>query len=206
MAMAEAEGEQSLTVPEANTLPGAETLSDSVSGVASMIPFSDEIMAGAATPFRAGYNALTGAPGDPSFTGRMGEAYDTEKGNLDARQEVATARSPIAHTIGQAGAIPLMPIKGGSLMGVAPRAAGAQIAARTGLQQRIATMMPAAPRTAGEATKAFGKRMGKGALAGAGWGTLYGAGEGGSVDNTFGQSMSKRGENAAYGVLVAMIL
>jgi hypothetical protein len=110
---------------EAVTAPYAG-LHDSATGIgdAMTLGFKDEILAGAAAPFRAGYNALTGGGFD------LGSAYDTELANQRGIQKIAEKRSPIATTVGQiAGGIasPSMAPVGGApatVLGMAGRGAG----------------------------------------------------------------------------------
>jgi hypothetical protein len=79
----------------------AQTIDDSVSGVASGIPFSDEIEAGMAAPFRAIARKVKAgdwsAPGLDDF----GDAYNTEVEGLRKRRADASERSPVATTVGQ---------------------------------------------------------------------------------------------------------
>ncbi len=90
------------------------SLHDSATGVGQGITlgFGDEIMAGMATPFRAGYNYLTG--GDPSISG----AYNTELGRQRDILHGAEKRSPIGTGVGElAGGLAL---GGNAAAGAAP--------------------------------------------------------------------------------------
>src|SRR3990167_2450905 len=67
------------------------TVHDATTGVGMGIPFKDELMAGAATPFRVAGRAITGADEGQSIGERFGSAYDVE---LEQQRQIeAQARS-----------------------------------------------------------------------------------------------------------------
>ncbi len=75
---------------------GLDTFSDATQGLGQTATagYGDEIMAGMAAPFRAGYNALTGKGFD------LGAAYDTELANQRNIIHGAEKRSPKAYAVG----------------------------------------------------------------------------------------------------------
>jgi hypothetical protein len=78
----------------------SDTMDDATTGVGAGIPFSDEIMAGAAALPRAiARKVKAGDWQAPGFSD-IGDAYNTEHNQLIARNREATQRSPIAHTVG----------------------------------------------------------------------------------------------------------
>lgn len=79
----------------------AQTLDDSISGVASGIPFSDEIEAGIAAPFRAVAQKVKAGDWSAPGLSDFGDAYSTEVEGLRKRRSDAAERSPTATTVGQ---------------------------------------------------------------------------------------------------------
>ena len=95
----------------------AQTVDDSVSGVGSGIPFSDEIEAGIAAPFRAIARKVKAGDWQAPGLSDIADAYNTEKTGLDKRRSDAGARSPVATTVGAiAGGVMATP----TLPGAAP--------------------------------------------------------------------------------------
>lgn len=138
--------------PQSALETARQTLSDTTEGVAQGIPFSDEIMAGVAAPFRAGYEAITGQ-GEGGLLDRLASAYTTEVTALRDRFRRANERSPVASTVGS--------IAGGLAFGGTAAKGGATLL---------------------NATKAtYPQMIGRGAAEGAAYGALYGAGEGEGV-------------------------
>lgn len=161
------------SAPEVSGLQGAiETFQDATTGVESGIPFSDEMVAGAAAPFRAAYGIgrdVIQGRGGKGLLGRLGEAYDTELGNIRGIQQRAAERSPIAHTGGA--------IAGGMALGGQLSKGGATL---------LNVAKPTVP-----------GMIGRGAAEGAAYGGVYGFGEGEGVEDRVNRGL----EGAAIGAL-----
>lgn len=78
-----------------------QTIDDSVSGVGSGIPFSDEIEATAAMPFRAIARKVQSGDWSAPGLSDFGDAYNTEVTGIRDRRKAAGERSPVATTVGQ---------------------------------------------------------------------------------------------------------
>ncbi len=156
-------------------LPGGETLGDATQRVGSGIPFSDEILAGAATPFRAAYNAATGADAGKSLSDRLGGAYDTEVAHERQLQSDASVRSPIAGMIGDVAGGALT-MGGGGAAAELPSLAAVTAEREAAAQAAAAAAAPV--KSAATRVADFAGRTGKSAGAGAAYGGVQGFSEG----------------------------
>ena len=161
----------------------APTLHDAATGVGQGITlgFGDEIMAGMAAPFRAGYNKLTGGEFD------LGSAYDTELEGLRGRLKQSKERSPIASTVGE--------ITGAMALGGAGAAGAAPVKAT------YPAMMGRGAATGAAYGGAYGFGTGEGTedrLGGAAKGATVGAVTGGALGAVGARQASKAARKAAH--------
>jgi hypothetical protein len=153
---------------------GLDTLHDATTGAGSGVSLGgkDELLAGMAAPFRAGYNALTGNGFD------LGAAYDTELANQRGIDKAAQGRSPKGYTTGEI-------IGGVSAGGI-------------GSPATLAARAPAAA-LAGVAPATTLGMAGRGAVTGAGMGGAAGFLSGEGTDDRLGKAAVGGAAGAALG-------
>lgn len=168
--------------------PVLSTLRDSVTGIGSGISFnlSDEMQGGLSTPIEAVKGAISGEDSGKSLLDRIKDSYDRGLGRARAGQKEASARSPVATTVGE--------IAGGTALGGTANQGGLTL-----LNAAKPTIGSMALRGAGEGA-AYGAAYGFGAgegtddrLAKGGTGALIGGATGGLT----GAVSGKMAQNAA---------
>jgi hypothetical protein len=166
--------------PKQTETPGviAPTLHDATTGVGQGITlgFGDEIMAGMAAPFRAGYNWMKGDGFD------LGSAYDTELENQRRILHTAKERSPVASTVGE--------VTGA--MATVPKAIGGAAVKAT-----YPAMMARGAGTGAAAGAAYGFGTGEGGLENRATDAAIGGAVGGVTGGVMGAVGARKASKAA---------